>query len=85
MARLILLIAIIAVGYSLYKKLKAAQDNGKDLKPTQGNPEEPMRKCAKCDVHLPEKEAIQYQTLYFCSEEHKKSYLEQHSDQDSNS
>ncbi|PCJ39691.1 MAG: hypothetical protein COA99_10150 [Moraxellaceae bacterium] len=37
---------------------------------------ETMKRCAECGVHLPEKEAISYQTLHFCCNEHKKAYLQ---------
>ena len=34
-----------------------------------------MKRCAECGVHLPEQEALTYQTLNFCCNDHKKLYL----------
>lgn len=77
MSRLLLLLAIAAIAYTLYKKMKAQAEARKDIQPkADTNTDHTMRKCKKCGVHLPEQEAVNYQTLYFCSEEHKKQYLE---------
>lgn len=76
-SRLILLVVIGILAYSLYKKL------AKSKTPTQtpSQPADPteMKRCAKCGVHLPISESIQYQTLHFCCEDHKKAYLLDHS------
>lgn len=78
--RLILFIAICFLAYSLYKKLQKGKSANPSA-PKNGANEPPltMKRCAKCGVHLPEKDSIQYQTLHFCCEDHKKAYLEDHS------
>lgn len=77
MSRLLLLLAIGVIAYTLYKKMQAQAKARKDLQPkTDESSDHTMRKCKKCGVHLPEQEAVTYQTLYFCSEEHKQQYLE---------
>lgn len=77
--RLILFIVICALAYSLYKKLQKG-NSGEKSKANPDTKETPltMKRCAKCGVHLPEKDSIQYQTLHFCCEDHKKAYLEDH-------
>ncbi|MCG8316137.1 MAG: hypothetical protein MI976_23240 [Pseudomonadales bacterium] len=75
--RLILLVAIAALGYSLYKKLQQKTNQEKPA----AKPEDKtlaMKRCAKCGVHLPVNESIQYQTLHFCCDDHKKAYLQDH-------
>lgn len=77
--RLILFIVICALAYSLYKKLQKGNNTGKSNTSPDKEPHLTMKRCAKCGVHLPEKDSIQYQTLHFCCEDHKKAYLEDHS------
>ncbi|PIE41400.1 MAG: hypothetical protein CSA49_03535 [Gammaproteobacteria bacterium] len=81
MLRFILLIIIGALAYSLFKKIQ----KGGLLQPTN-NTQEPttteMKRCAKCGVHLPVNDSIQYQTLHFCCEDHKKAYLVDHASGD---
>lgn len=76
--RLILFVVICALAYSLYKKLQKGSDKSKASTKTE-EPTLAMKRCAKCGVHLPENDSIQYQTLHFCCEDHKKAYLEDHS------
>ena len=81
--RLILFVVICALAYSLYKKLQKG-NNGNEKTNNSGKNDPPltMKRCAKCGVHLPVKDSIQYQTLHFCCEDHKKAYLEDHSSGD---
>lgn len=81
--RLILFLVICALAYSLYKKIqnKSAKSDG-SAKPKS---DIAMKRCAKCGVHLPENDSIQYQTLHFCCEDHKKAYLEDHNSGDHHS
>lgn len=81
--RLILFVVICALAYSLYKKLQAGSSGSTKPREKQDN-DNPlaMKRCAKCGVHLPENDSIQYQTLHFCCEDHKKAYLEDHSSGD---
>lgn len=75
--RLILFIVICALAYSLYKKLQKGKSQPANNAPPPTTTE--MKRCAKCGVHLPVHDSIQYQTLHFCCEDHKKAYLEDHS------
>lgn len=74
MFRLLILIAIGFIAYRLYQRI--AKDKAGSQKPPQ-TPELPMKKCAYCGLHLPEHDALTYQTLHFCNDEHKQRYLEQ--------
>lgn len=74
MFRLLLLLAIGFIAYTLYKRI--SQDKTSSRQPAQP-PELPMKKCAYCGLHLPEQDALTYQTLHFCNDEHKQRYLEQ--------
>lgn len=74
LARTLVIAAMAVLVYYLYRRWVDAQ------KPANSTPAKPhaMRKCSHCGLHLPEKEAISHNTLYFCSEEHKTLYLQEH-------
>lgn len=74
LARTIVIAAMAALAYYLYRRWITAKDIAK---PAPFRPQA-MRKCAHCGLHLPEKEAIYANHLYFCSEEHKSLYLQEH-------
>ncbi|APZ43955.1 PP0621 family protein [Acidihalobacter ferrooxydans] len=67
MSRLLLLIAIAAVGYYLYRSLRRP----KAPPPRQVHAEDAVR-CEYCGVHLPASEAIRVGTHPYCSEAHRK-------------
>jgi len=77
--KIVLIAALIFITYTLLKR----QSKRNHTLPSQ--PQSPSaqdvstKRCAQCGVHLPEEEALAYQTLYFCCNEHKKNYLEDHS------
>lgn len=74
LARTILIAAIAAAVYYLYKRW--SNPPAPSSHPPSGA--QAMRKCAHCGLHLPEKEAISINQLYFCSEDHQKRYLQEH-------
>lgn len=70
MARLLILLALIAVGYLLYRGFARLPKNGPQA--TGETSPEAMVRCAHCGVHLPQKEALRDAHGYFCSEEHRR-------------
>ena len=47
--------------------LKRGKTKKVDASPTtQTIGDDAMKRCVQCGVHLPESDALQYQTLYFC-------------------
>lgn len=75
LARTLMIAAMAALAYYLYRRWKEAQAT-RPPKPAQPYV---MKQCAHCGLHLPEKEANSHNQLYFCSEEHKQFYLRDHS------
>ncbi|MEO8333268.1 MAG: PP0621 family protein [Gallionella sp.] len=68
MSRLLVLFAIVAVVYLLfrsYRKNASAQDK---------TDAEDMVRCAHCGVHLPRSESIRAEGRDFCSAEHRDAY-----------
>lgn len=72
--RVILAIVIITILITLIKRSK--QMRQKKTSTTLTN--ESMKRCAECGVHVPEDDVQTYQTLHFCCNEHKKTYLQDH-------
>lgn len=75
MAKLLLLVAVIAIVYVLLKNYKRAiarqEEAGHPAKPAQTGGED-MVQCAQCGVHLPKSESFLSQGLHYCSDEHRK-------------
>jgi len=68
MSRLILIIAIAAVIYLLFKSYrKQAPQQDKVAA-------EDMVRCAHCSVHLPKSESIKAGEQFFCSAEHRDAH-----------
>lgn len=72
--RVIIFIALAALCISLYRKWQAANAR----KRADARAAATMRKCAHCGVHLPEPDAIKSGEHYFCSDQHRIAYDEQH-------
>lgn len=71
MSRLLLLVAIAALVYLLFRAFRksgAQQDQDKRLA-------EDMVRCAQCGVHLPKSESVMSQGQFFCSAGHRDAYL----------
>ncbi len=75
--RLIILIALVSLLIFAYRKLTGASQADK---PSDADLPNTMKKCEHCGVHLPQAEACRHNDHYFCSEEHRQAYLEQHPD-----
>lgn len=74
LARTLVIAAMVVLVYYLYRRWSEAKKVAEaPPKKTQA-----MKKCAHCGLHLPEKEAVSQNQLYFCSEEHKTLYLQEH-------
>lgn len=65
--RLILLAALAAAAYWLWKKVKTLSADTADerlQKTTQ------MVRCVHCNLHLPQDDAIRHNNQWYCSKEH---------------
>lgn len=76
--RIIILAAVIALAVSMYRRWQAA--NNPDA--PKSNSTAAMKKCAHCGIHLPEQDALKSGEHYFCSEQHRLAFDQQHSDHD---
>ena len=73
MAKLILLVAVVAAVYLLLRGY-ARSVGHRDVKadaPAEAR-EEDMVQCRHCGVHLPRSEAVTYRDDLYCSEEHRR-------------
>lgn len=73
MIRLLLIVAIVAVGWYLYRRLIAGP--GTTGQPPAAPGGGKIAKCDECGVHAPEQDGVQYQTRFFCCPEHLQSWL----------
>lgn len=62
--RLIILIALVATVFWLWRKLTRKAP----AKPDEPAP--PMVRCARCGVHVPQKQALQADQQWYCSQAH---------------
>ena len=74
--RLLMIAAIIYLVYVWVRKLLNKQADVSEVQKTSDN-QQVMKKCAYCQVHLPESESTQSQGYFFCSEQHRDLYLQQ--------
>lgn len=81
MARLLLILAIAAVGWYLYRRLKAGGPPATPGQPPAGQKQPAMLRCAECGVHAPEGSGVRYQSQFFCSPDHLAEYLRKHGQQ----
>lgn len=70
--KLVLFAALVMIVITLVKRGKSSSSST----PVQPELDKTMKRCSQCGVHLPETEALTYQTLHFCCNDHKKTYLE---------
>jgi hypothetical protein len=66
-------IALIMIVVTLVKRGKKAGSNISTV--VNSSSENNMKRCAECGINVPEQEALTYQTLSFCCNDHKKLYL----------
>ncbi len=75
MSRLLLLVAIVAVGWYLYRQWNLP-DAGRGSTPGGSPPPpQPVSRCLECGVHVPENNGVRYQNMFFCCPEHMNSWL----------
>lgn len=75
--RLIIFVALVWVGIRLLKaynrkKLEYQQQHTEDKKEQS----EQMVQCRFCDLHLPQKDAVKHEHLWFCCHEHRQHFLD---------
>lgn len=77
MSRLLLLAAIVAVGWYLYRQwnLPAGGQGGAPGTPPQAPPPQNVTRCLECGIHVPESNGVRYQNMFFCCPEHMNSWL----------
>lgn len=72
--RLLLTIAIVVVGWYLYRQWTrpATPGNGDGVAPGRA----PMvNKCEECEVHVPASGGVHYQGHFFCTPQHLQDWL----------
>ncbi|HCP53330.1 MAG: hypothetical protein CMK72_18225 [Pseudomonadaceae bacterium] len=63
--RLILIIAIAAAGYWLFRRIT------RPARPkTKANAAKPMVRCAHCNLYLPQEQALEQNSRWYCSKKH---------------
>lgn len=70
MLKLLLLVALVWLVYSLLKKYSRSVDRDEQEPVVPASPEDMVR-CAHCGVHLPRSEAILSRDEFFCCEAHR--------------
>ncbi|MDP2830282.1 MAG: PP0621 family protein [Sulfuricellaceae bacterium] len=73
MLKLLLLVVIIWLVYSLLKKYSRSVDRDEQAPDVPASPEDMVR-CARCGVHLPRSEAILSGDETFCCEAHRSEH-----------
>lgn len=70
--RLLLIATVVWLAYALFKRWLA----GKPPRPKNGTPpvQERMVKCAYCNLHIPESQALHRGHLTYCSPEHRDAH-----------
>ena len=67
LGRLLIIVIIIWLGYLLYKRIIASSAQKK--KPRHPSIKNTVR-CAHCQLHIPEHEALFHNGRYYCSQQH---------------
>ena len=67
LGKLLTVLILVWLGYLLYKRLIAP--TGKNKKPRNKTIENTVR-CAHCQLHIPEHEALFHDGRYYCSQQH---------------
>lgn len=70
MLKLLLLVVIVWLVYSLLKKYSRSVAGDEGSEPSASASPEDMVRCAHCGVHLPRSEAILSHDEFFCCEAH---------------
>lgn len=77
MSRLLLLVAIAAVAWYLFRRLRNPPPGQANppAGPQSGPAQSPITRCTECGVHAPESNGVHYQNLFFCCPEHLNDYV----------
>lgn len=78
--RLVVIGLVIWFIYRFIQKLLVSKA-GNNVPPSAAPatpPEQAMRRCAHCQVHVPEGESTQSKGEYFCCEAHRDAYFREH-------
>lgn len=74
MIRLLLIAAIVAVGWYLYRQWSQPAGPRSDGVPP-APPQTAIARCQECGVHAPENSGVRYQDKFFCCPDHLQSWL----------
>ncbi|MCO7233774.1 MULTISPECIES: PP0621 family protein [unclassified Cobetia] len=77
--RLLVFAALFWAGlrlYRMYRQWKLSQDDYGNGNPAEREAQNMVR-CAYCDLHLPENDAIRHEALHFCCQEHQQHFLDE--------
>ncbi|TVU67635.1 MULTISPECIES: PP0621 family protein [Cobetia] len=77
--RLLVFVVLFWAGlrlYRMYRQWKLGQEHSEHGEPTERKAQNMVR-CAYCDLHLPEDDAIRHEALTFCCNEHQQHFLEE--------
>ncbi len=77
LGRIITILFFVWLGYFLYRRyIRGYVEKREQKKSSQQKSIENTVRCAHCDLHLPEHEAIRQNGRYYCSQEHADSAQE---------
>ncbi|MCM2973711.1 PP0621 family protein [Larsenimonas suaedae] len=77
MARFLILLALIWLGFMAYRALKRKTRSLKASNPAaHSNEEHRMVRCAQCQLHIPEPDAVRHGADHFCCQAHRVQYLQ---------
>lgn len=76
---LIRIILFCLIALFVYAMLRAAKRIGQGKSPEKLE-QEPVVPCAQCSLHVPRSQAQQHGEQWFCSDQHREQWLQQHPD-----
>ncbi|MBI5659466.1 MAG: preprotein translocase subunit YajC [Nitrosomonadales bacterium] len=74
MSRLLLLVVIAAVVYWLLRSYRNKLRREEKRDEAAAGQAEDMVRCAHCGVHLPKRESIREDGIFFCGEAHRRAH-----------
>jgi len=75
MIRLILIVAIAAVAWYLYRRITRGNSPTNTPAAPPANTQDIVRQCDHCGVHVPESNGVRYQSQFFCCPEHMNEHI----------
>ena len=73
MSKLLLILVVVIVGVLMWRA--AATRGRKQERPPEPPPVQTMVRCAECEVHLPESDAVALEGRHFCTEAHRADFI----------